>query len=63
MKSEAIPRQLLSFIEENGVVTVVMADSIMGCPHEEGVDYPRGESCPKCPYWKDRDRFTHELLH
>ncbi len=63
MKSEAILGQVLSFIEENGAVTVAMAESIMGCPHEEGIDYPEGESCPQCPYWKNRDRFTHELLH
>ena len=63
MKSEAILGQVLSFIEDNGAVTVALAESIMGCPHEEGIDYPEGESCPKCPYWKNRDRFSHELLH
>ena len=20
--------------------------------------YPEGESCPMCPYWQNRDRFT-----
>jgi len=63
MKSEAILAQVLAFIEENGAITVAMSESILGCPHEEGIDYPEGESCPKCPYWKNRDRFTHELLH
>jgi hypothetical protein len=32
-------------------------------PHEEGVDYPEGQSCPHCPYWAGRDRFTHERIH
>lgn len=63
MKSEATLREILAFIEESGAVSVAMADSIMGCPHEEGLDYPEGESCPKCPFWKNRDRFTHEIIH
>ena len=62
-KEEAILGELLAFIEENGAKSVVMADSIMGCPHEEGIDYPEGESCPQCLYWKNRDRFAHEKLH
>ena len=23
---------------------------LIGCPHEEGIDYPEGHSCPHCPY-------------
>jgi hypothetical protein len=33
------------------VTDVVMADGIIGCPHEEGTDFPKGESCPFCPFW------------
>lgn len=29
---------------------------------EEGIDYPDGGSCPPCPFWAGRDRFTHELI-
>ena len=61
--SEQILGQLLAFIEEHGARTVAMADALLGCPHEEGIDYPRGESCPHCPYWKNRDRFSHERIH
>ncbi|MGD8842921.1 MAG: hypothetical protein PVJ83_05540, partial [Gammaproteobacteria bacterium] len=39
MKSEAILSEVVAFIEASGAVTVSMADSIMGCPHEEGIDY------------------------
>ena len=46
--------ELGRFFKENGVVRVVMAGSNAGCPHQEGIDYPLGESCPHCPYWKDR---------
>jgi hypothetical protein len=40
----------------------VVTDGIIGCPHEEGTDYPEGASCPQCPYWAGRDRFTHERI-
>ena len=62
-KSEKILGEVLSFIENNEVKSVGMVEEIIGCPHEEGIDYPDGESCPECGYWKGRDRFTHELLH
>ena len=62
-KSEAVLGEVIEFIEANKAVTVVMADSIWGCPHEEGIDYPEGESCPHCPYWAGRDRFTLEKMH
>jgi hypothetical protein len=60
-KSEKILSELISFIEENNAKTVTMIDQIIGCPHEEGIDYPNGESCSDCPFWKNRDRLTHEL--
>jgi hypothetical protein len=50
------------FLREHGARSVVMADRIMGCPHEEGTDYPDGHNCPECPYWAGRDRFTHERI-
>src|SRR5262249_51854600 len=25
-----------------------------GCPHEEGEDFPHGEDCPFCPFWKGK---------
>jgi len=49
---------VLARMREHGVRTLVMREPIFGCPHEEGIDYPEGESCPKCPYWKDRDRYA-----
>jgi hypothetical protein len=49
------------FIEQHGAKTVVVPDRILGCPHEEGVDYPLGEKCPSCPFWASRDRWTGEV--
>lgn len=54
--------EVARFILSHGVKSVVMADGIIGCPHEEGIDYPEGRSCPKCPYWAGRDRFTKERV-
>jgi hypothetical protein len=62
-KSERILGEMIEFIEENDAITVAMMDQIIGCPHEENIDYPEGDSCPECPFWKNRDRFTHEVIH
>ena len=39
---------------ENGVNEVVMTDGVVGCPHDEGIDYPAGQLCPYCPYWAEK---------
>ena len=59
----AIGVQILEFIERHGAKSVVMADRIIGCPHEEGVDYPEGQVCPRCPFWAHRDRWTGDVIH
>jgi hypothetical protein len=59
---QAIALEILKFIEEYGALSVVMSDGIMGCPHQQGVDY-EGEWCPVCEFWHGRDRFTGERLH
>jgi hypothetical protein len=58
---EQIGKQVLEFIKRHKVLSVVTADRIIGCPHEEGVDYPEGSTCPECPFWEDRDRWTGEM--
>ena len=40
-----------NFFQEQHVQNVVMTEGIIGCPHEEGIDFPLGESCPECPFW------------
>jgi len=57
-----IGRQILEFIQHHGARSVVIADRIMGCPHEEGKDYPEGSACPACPFWANRDRFSGEII-
>jgi hypothetical protein len=56
-----VAEQVLAFITDTGARSVVMTDRIIGCPHEEGFDY-EGPTCPKCPFWARRDRWTGERL-
>ncbi|MGH8628365.1 MAG: hypothetical protein ACREYC_24900 [Gammaproteobacteria bacterium] len=58
-----VNERILLFIRSHGAKSVVIADRIIGCPHEEGIDYPEGEKCPKCPSWAYRDRWTGETEH
>ncbi len=39
------------FLQEQQVQKVIMTEGVIGCPHEEGVDFPMGSSCPECPFW------------
>src|SRR3954466_1564221 len=45
-----------------GVSSVAMVGRIIGCPHEEGIDY-HGPTCPLCPCWAGRDRWSGERVH
>lgn len=58
-----INRQVIEFIEAHAVRTVAGVERIIGCPHEEGVDYAQGAVCPACRYWAHRDRWTGETIH
>ncbi len=57
-----IQQEVFTFLKQSAVKSVVMPDRILGCPHEEGKDYPDGEVCPRCPFWAHRDRWTGELI-
>jgi hypothetical protein len=46
--------ELRAFFLQHGVKSVAMSDGNMGCPHEEGPDFPHGEDCPFCPFWKGK---------
>jgi hypothetical protein len=47
-----VQRQLQEFFQSHGVKSVVATEGNIGCPHEEGEDFPEGEDCPFCPFWK-----------
>lgn len=57
-----IKAQIVDFLGKHNVHRVVMVDRIIGCPHEEGIDYPEGEKCLRCPFWANRDRWTGEII-
>lgn len=59
---DSILESITAFLRTHAVKSVVAADRIIGCPHEEGVDYPAGGNCPMCPFWANRDRFSGEAL-
>ncbi|MDD5410080.1 MAG: hypothetical protein PHF31_01480 [Methylobacter sp.] len=64
VRNEAIiMEELLAFIAEHNAKSVIMFDRIIGCPHQEGIDYPDGEVCQECTFWKGRDRWTGESIH
>lgn len=59
----AVGEQVLALLQKHAAKSVTVTDGIIGCPHEEGIDYPEGKSCPQCPYWAGRDRFTRQRIH
>jgi hypothetical protein len=44
-----VAEEVLAFIDGTGARSIVMTDRIIGCPHEEGIDY-KGSTCPACPF-------------
>jgi hypothetical protein len=57
-RDETAFAEIARFLREHEVKSVAMTEGIIGCPHEEGIDYPEGEACPDCPYWAGRNRWT-----
>ncbi len=49
-----VQRQIQEFFQKHGVKSVVATDANIGCPHEEGQDFPLGEDFPFCPFWKGK---------
>jgi hypothetical protein len=57
-----VNEKIIKFIRGHAVKSVAMLGSIIGCPHQEGVDYPEDSKCPQCPFWANRDRWTGEVV-
>lgn len=51
MTSPKVQHEIKEFFEGHGVKSIAMSKGNMGCPHEEGQDFPDGEDCPFCPFW------------
>ncbi len=56
-----IAKEAIAFVKQWDAKSVAMVDGIIGCPHEEGIDYD-GPVCPSCPFWANRDRWTGQSL-
>jgi hypothetical protein len=52
--SPKVQQEMKEFFRQHGVKRVAASQGNMGCPHEEGKDFPIGEDCPFCPYWKGK---------
>jgi len=52
--SPKVQKEIDRFFKKHGVKRVGMSDGNMGCPHEEGEDFPVGGDCPFCPWWKGK---------
>jgi hypothetical protein len=59
-QDSSITVAVADFIKRHHAVETVTNDRLLGCPHEEGIDYPLGQVCPHCPFWANLDRHTLE---
>ena len=46
-------KEFFRHIEAHDVRSVALTPGIYYCPHEPGIDYPEGGSCPHCPFWSN----------
>ena len=58
-KDPTFRKELLDFVLGHHPRSVVLTQGVLGCVHEEGEDYPDGEECPFCPFWRGRDRWAN----
>jgi len=54
VRDRRIQREITDFISAHNVQNTVISPGIIGCPHEEGIDFPIGEDCPFCTFWKGK---------
>jgi len=51
-----VAAEIGKYFLENAAEDIVMAGGVLGCPHEEGVDFPLGTECPHCIYWSSHTK-------
>jgi hypothetical protein len=49
--NERIRQEVAAFLKKHHARKVIAVPEVLGCPHEEGKDFPLGEDCPFCPFW------------
>ena len=46
-------KELFRYIEAHHVQSVALTPGIYYCPHEPGIDFPEGGTCPHCAFWSN----------
>ena len=54
MTNPKVQQEMKDFFLQHGIKSVAMSQGNLGCPHEEGEDFPLGQDCPFCPFWKGK---------
>jgi hypothetical protein len=49
-----VQKEIDQFFKKHGITRVGISAGNIGCPHEEGKDFPVGGDCPFCPWWKGK---------
>jgi hypothetical protein len=47
--------EISAYLTLSQVDSVARMERVIGCPHEAGVDYPEGMTCPACPFWANEN--------
>jgi hypothetical protein len=58
---QRIGAEVMHFFRRHSPKRIAVMEGIFGCPHGEGIDYPDGGVCPRCPFWATHDRFEHAV--
>ena len=61
-ENASVQAELSGFFKEHRVAQAVVTEEIIGCPHEEGIDYQSGGTCTECPFWATHPNSRGRLL-
>jgi hypothetical protein len=56
IRNKEVQKEISAFLKANKAKSIIITESAIGCVHEEGIDFPVGEDCPFCPFWKGKQR-------
>lgn len=48
-------KEISDYLNLSKVDSVARIEGVIGCPHEAGIDYPDGTTCPACPFWANEE--------
>ena len=60
--NERIRQEVAAFLKKYHARKVIAVPQVLGCPHEEGKDFPLGEDCPFCPFWAGKQGTARRTL-